>query len=258
MSFGDRDIYRALEAIRVSNELAEQDGEFNGKEYMWYPETEFYYQRNKKAFFAAKGGYNDESHNHNDAGTFSLWVNNTPVMIDAGVGTYTRQTFSGERYSIWTMQSNYHNLPMINGVPEKYGKNFKATDVKALRNNFSTNIATAYPEEAGVKEWVRSYSLKSNELVIKDKFKLKEAKEENIINFLTWGNVTVNRDNVTIDVNGVKAQLKFDNGKFDVKKETVVLTDKRLSDVWGSKVYRLSFTAKEKSFNGNYSFTIKY
>lgn len=258
MSFGDRDIYRALEAIRVSNELAEQDGEFNGKEYMWYPETEFYYQRNKKAFFAAKGGYNDESHNHNDAGTFSLWVNNTPVMIDAGVGTYTRQTFSGERYSIWTMQSNYHNLPMINGVPEKYGKNFKATDVKALRNNFSTNIATAYPEEAGVKEWVRSYSLKSNELVIKDKFKLKEAKEENIINFLTWGNVTVNRDNVTIDVNGVKAQLKFDNGKFDVKKETVVLTDKRLSDVWGSKVYRLSFTAKEKSLNGNYSFTIKY
>lgn len=258
MSFGDRDIYRTLEAIRVSNELAEQDGEFNGKEYMWYPETEFYYQRNKKAFFAAKGGYNDESHNHNDAGTFSLWVNNTPVMIDAGVGTYTRQTFSGERYSIWTMQSNYHNLPMINGVPEKYGKNFKATDVKALRNNFSTNIATAYPEEAGVKEWVRSYSLKSNELVIKDKFKLKEAKEENIINFLTWGNVTVNRDNVTIDVNGVKAQLKFDNGKFDVKKETVVLTDKRLSDVWGSKVYRLSFTAKEKSLNGNYSFTIKY
>lgn len=258
MSFGDRDIYRTLEAIRVSNELAEQDGEFNGMEYMWYPETEFYYQRNKKAFFAAKGGYNDESHNHNDAGTFSLWVNNTPVMIDAGVGTYTRQTFSGERYSIWTMQSNYHNLPMINGVPEKYGKNFKATDVKALRNNFSTNIATAYPEEAGVKEWVRSYSLKSNELVIKDKFKLKEAKEENIINFLTWGNVTVNRDNVTIDVNGVKAQLKFDNGKFDVKKETVVLTDKRLSDVWGSKVYRLSFTAKEKSLNGNYSFTIKY
>lgn len=52
-------------------------------------------------------------------------MNQTPILIDAGVGTYTRQTFSNERYSIWTMQSNYHNLPMINGVPEKYGKNIK-------------------------------------------------------------------------------------------------------------------------------------
>src|SRR5207237_4974079 len=30
-----------------------------------------------------------------------------PVLIDAGVGTYTRQTFSPRRYEIWTMQSAY-------------------------------------------------------------------------------------------------------------------------------------------------------
>ena len=47
-----------------------------------------------------------------------LYINSIPVFLDAGVGTYTRKTFSSERYSIWTMQSNYHNLPMINGVPE--------------------------------------------------------------------------------------------------------------------------------------------
>ncbi len=29
------------------------------------------------------------------------------------------KTFSGERYTIWTMQSNYHNLPMINDVSAK-------------------------------------------------------------------------------------------------------------------------------------------
>ena len=106
---------------------------YTGVSYTWYPETEFCYVRNKKAFFAAKGGYNDESHNHNDAGSFSLWVNNMPVIIDAGVGTYTRQTFSSERYTIWTMQSNYHNLPMINGVPQKYGRQYKVRKLKLRR-----------------------------------------------------------------------------------------------------------------------------
>ena len=38
-------------------------------------------------FVAAKGGFNNESHNHNDVGTFSLYVNTIPVIIDAGVGT---------------------------------------------------------------------------------------------------------------------------------------------------------------------------
>ena len=55
----------------------------------WYPETEFCHMKNKSGMFvAAKGGFNNESHNHNDAGTFSLYVNTIPVLIDAGVGTY--------------------------------------------------------------------------------------------------------------------------------------------------------------------------
>ena len=59
-------------------------------------------------------------------------------MIDAGVGTYNRQTFSEQRYDIWTMQSNYHNLPMINGVPQKNGPEFKTTDTKAISGIWSS------------------------------------------------------------------------------------------------------------------------
>ncbi len=33
--------------------------------------------------------FNNESHNHNDAGTFSLYLNTIPVLIDAGVGRGT-------------------------------------------------------------------------------------------------------------------------------------------------------------------------
>lgn len=258
LSFKGRDLFRILEAFLVEDELCAYQEVYTGVPYTWYPETEFCYVRNKKAFFAAKGGYNDESHNHNDAGSFSLWVNNTPVIIDAGVGTYTRQTFSSERYTIWTMQSNYHNLPMINGVPQKYGRQYKATEVKATKNSFSANIATAYPDEAGVKKWIRSYTMKSGALVISDRFELNEIKKENVINFLSWGGIIIKDGVIEISVNGVEGTLKYDSKRFEVKKECVKLTDKKLSSVWGPEVYRLSFIAKEKEQKGCYTFTIHF
>ena len=258
ISFAGRDLFRIFESFIINKDLSEYQQEYTGDRYTWYPETEFYYVRNNKAFLAAKGGYNDESHNHNDAGSFSLWVNDMPIMIDAGVGTYTRQTFSSERYTIWTMQSNYHNLPMINGIPQKFGSKYKATDVKASRKGFSANIATAYPEEAGVKTWIRSYEMKSGELTVNDRFELDEVKSENIINFLTWGDVVIKDGKVEISVNGVKAQVKFDNRKFDVKKESVKLADKKLSNVWGDEIYRLSFIAKDKKIKDSYIFKIIY
>ena len=258
LSFKGRDLFRILEAFLVEDELCAYQEVYTGVPYTWYPETEFCYVRNKKAFFAAKGGYNDESHNHNDAGSFSLWVNNTPVIIDAGVGTYTRQTFSSERYTIWTMQSNYHNLPMINGVPQKYGRQYKATEVKATKNSFSANIATAYPDEVGVKKWIRSYTMKSGALVISDRFELNEIKKENVINFLSWGDIIIKDGVIEISVNGVEGTLKYDSKRFEVKKECVKLTDKKLSSVWGPEVYRLSFIAKEKEQKGCYTFTIHF
>ena len=258
ISFRGRDLFRILEAFLVEDELCAYQEAYTGVSYTWYPETEFCYVRNKKAFFAAKGGYNDESHNHNDAGSFSLWVNNMPVIIDAGVGTYTRQTFSSERYTIWTMQSNYHNLPMINGVPQKYGRQYKATEVKATKNSFSANIATAYPDEAGVKKWIRSYTMKSDALMISDRFELNEIKKENVINFLSWGDIIIKDGVIEISVNGVKGTLKYDTKMFKVKKECVKLTDKKLSSVWGGEVYRMSFSAKVKELKGCYTFTISF
>ena len=258
VSLGGRDMYRTLEALKIYSELKETDSNYEILKFSWYPETEFCYLRNEKAFLASKGGYNDESHNHNDAGTFSLWVNNTPIIIDAGVGTYTKNTFNSKRYDIWTMQSNYHNLPMINGIAQKYGKHYKATQTKATKNGFSTNIAKAYPEEACVNEWIRSYQLRNNELTIKDQFELSETKKENQINFLTWGDINITDKAVEIIVNGTKAILQYDHNTFEVKKDTINLDDKRLSNVWGNRIYRISFTAKEKVLKNHYIFKIKF
>lgn len=256
-----RDIFRTLQSILYAKDMEQVKPVYESPAYTWYPETEFCYMTNKSGlFFAAKGGYNNESHNHNDAGTFSLYLHTTPVFIDAGVGTYTRQTFSSERYTIWTMQSNYHNLPMINGVPQSFGAKYKATDVSfnSKSSTFSANIATAYPEEAGVNKWLRTYTLGKGDLKIKDTFTLNELKDFNRVNFLTWGQVDIATPGVVaIEVNGEKVNLQYDKNTFTPSLETITLDDPRLSNVWGKEIYRLSLTAKKKALSGTYVYTIK-
>ena len=149
---------------------------------------------NKGFFFAAKGGYNNESHNHNDVGTFVLYYNNDPILIDAGVGTYMAKTFSNQRYDIWTMQSAYHNLPMINGFQQSFGTKFKSSDVTFKNEKskavFSLNIAKAYPAVAKCRTWMRNYTLdRKKGLTIDDKFELDSLIGNNTLNLLVAGNV---------------------------------------------------------------------
>ena len=74
---------------------------------------------------------------------------------------------------------------MINGIPQSFGQNYKATDVvcQPKKRFFSANIATAYPKEAEVNSWTRAYSLGDKQLTITDNFSLKSAKEPNQVNF---------------------------------------------------------------------------
>ena len=258
-SFGT-DIFRGLQTLLYAEDLAKVEAKLATPAYSWYPETEFCYMSNPNGFFVAtKGGYNNESHNHNDAGTFALYINSTPMLIDAGVGTYTRQTFSSERYSIWTMQSDYHNLPKINGVPQSFGGEYKATNVKfdPKRMTFSAELATAYPKEAQVASWNRSYKLNKKELQITDRFELTNAQAANQINFLTWGNVDLSTPGaIYITVNQEKIKLSYNAAQFTPQLETISLDDKRLSDVWGNEIYRLSLNAKEKTKSGAYTYSI--
>ena len=254
------DAFRSLQSLLCCNDLAKATPKHEMPDVTWYPETEFCYMKNKHGMFVAtKGGFNNESHNHNDAGTFSLYLNTIPVLIDAGVGTYTKQTFGKDRYKIWTMQSDYHNLPMINGISQKFGQDYKATNTVCNEKNrfFSTDIAAAYPAEAKVKSWVRSYKLDDRKLVVADNYTLNEVLAPNQVNFLTWGNVTFpSPGKVRIEVRGQKVELDYP-AQFKAELETVKLDDPRLSNVWGKEIYRITLKAEEKKMTGNYKFVIQ-
>jgi hypothetical protein len=261
LAVGMADLLREFETWRCRPLLSSWTADYKAPAFVWYPQTEFCYMRRGAAFVAAKGGFNDESHNHNDVGTFIAYCHNSPLLIDAGVGTYTRLTFSSARYTIWTMQSNYHNLPLINGIAQQCGSRYKATGTKADATHFtfSTDIAQAYPAEAAVNSWVRSYRLTDHKLLISDTFQLGQAKAANKVNFLTCGEVDVSRCGVVaIKVRGHVSLLRYDAATFAATVEQVPLTDVRLSRVWGSTLRRLTLTAKTLVRSGRYAYELEF
>jgi len=256
-----RDFFRTVENVAHYNELLQTKPALNNTVYTWYPQTEVCFLKNKQGcFFAAKGGHNNESHNHNDVGTFSLYFDETPVLIDAGVGTYNRQTFSDERYSIWTMQSNYHNLPLINGEPQHFGSAYRAKDVvfDAKKATLELDISGAYGKEAAVKSWKRRYVLSDAGLTIDDVFELNVEKAPNQLNFLTWGKPNVSKTGeVVLEKGGKRMRLLYDAAQFTPSVDVIPQTDPRLSNVWGSELYRLQLTAKKTILRGRYQISIR-
>ena len=256
----NRNILGVLEKIKVHPDLMKQSSAIVTSKYTWYPQTQFCYMRRPRLFFAAIGGHNNESHNHNDVGSFMLYSDTVPMFIDAGVGTYTKQTFSDKRYDIWTMRSKFHNIPTINGYEQSPGAEYKARNVNfdASKSTFSADIAGAYPKEAAVKIWKRTYKVESDiKLTITDVFQLDEIKQKNQLNFLTWAKPDISKKGVVvIEKDGAKIKLTYNKDELECNVEQIKLTDKKLSNVWGDSIYRLILTAKKSSLEGKYSLVI--
>jgi len=252
-----RDIFRAFEDLRCFPQLKHTQAALPQNAFKWYPETQFLYLKKEGFFFAAKGGFNNESHNHNDVGSFILYQDQQPLFIDAGVGTYTKKTFSDDRYSIWTMQGAYHNLPQINGTDQAFGKEYKAENVVFLpeQNKFQLDIGKAYPKTANIEHWNRSYRLAADGLTIADEFKISNPTRANIIHFLVAKEPKITKGVITLG-DGL-AVLHFNDGQFVASYESIPQDDPRLSQVWGERLYRISLKAKSIKSTGKYNFIIK-
>lgn len=133
----------------------------------------------KGMFLAAKAGNNGEMHNHNDCGNFMVYYNGNPVIIDTGVGRYTKQTFSPDRYKLWFMQSGYHNLPSFDGIDQNNGAAFTSSE-KIFNENersISCELKYAYPSSACIESYKRHSALKDGEVTVTECISLSEKKQ---------------------------------------------------------------------------------
>jgi hypothetical protein len=208
----------------------------------------------KGFFIAAKGGHNAESHNHNDVGNFILYRDGRPILIDAGVETYSRKTFSSQRYEIWTMQSAYHNLPTIDGVMQSPGRQFAARDVRYEADGdhaqLQLDIAAAYPKQGNVKSWTRTICLnRGTDIGITENYTLEKPGKGITLTLLTPCKVSVQKEGQLLleTVDGAEprtsVRVLFDGGKLKPVLETISIEDARLRSVWPEQLTRILLKA---------------
>jgi Heparinase II/III-like protein len=231
---------------------------------VWLPEIQVMTARDAAGssaglFVAAKGGHNEESHNHNDCGTFVAYLDGWPLFIDVGVETYTAKTFNmKERYKIWTMQSQWHNLPTINGRMQSDGRAFAAREVAYSSDDkeasLRLDLAAAWPADVGIRSWIRTIRLLRNKaLVVTDDYHLDAAREPVVFNFMTTRPLDIGTPGV-VRMGGFPgepssrgADLRHDPLALTPEVDTVEVTDPNLRSNWGPTMFRLRLIERTPS-----------
>jgi hypothetical protein len=220
-------------------------------------------------FLAAKAGHNAESHNHNDVGSFIVALDGRPPLIDVGVGVYTRQTFGPERYQIWTMQSSWHNVPEVDGVPQAPGHQYAARRVQGLlcadAAELSLDLAGAYPPEAGIRSWRRRIRLDraragsgsaggsagGARILIEDAWDIDHGPERTVVYLIAAREPRlVAEGRLIIPADDDDLAIDYPHADFAAGIEERPVDDPRLAATWGPDVYRITLAARHPGSQG--------
>ena len=205
---------------------------------IYYPSVGVCIARRGGWHLAAKAGCNDDSHNHNDTGSVTLYRGGRPFLIDLGVETYSRKTFSSERYTIWTMQSGWHNLPTFGGVQQKDGPQYRAQDVNVSLEgpcvSMSMELAAAWPEEAKLESFRRLIEFSTGGLSVRDV--CRGSYSSAFLSLMVCGKPAVH--GACVDV-GELGRIAFEGLAGPVAIDTVPVNDARLRIAWPDTVYRI-------------------
>ncbi|MEL3947299.1 heparinase II/III domain-containing protein [Streptomyces sp. LNU-CPARS28] len=265
------DLRRTVDALLDREWNTAGPGAYALPAHTWLPDTQVMVARTtpgstRGLLVAAKGGHNDESHNHNDVGTFIVALDGRPLIVDAGVGTYRRETFSEERYAIWSMTSEYHNVPVIDGYGQPPGPGFRATGVTALHtadtDTFTCELASAYPPQIRPATWQRSVRLgraEGERVEIDDTWAFSAAPRSLALHLLVGGELTLGPQGhaAVTPRDGRSLLLTWDSAAFTAEAEAVPLTDPAFTCVWGPSLHRLILTACGPATQGRHRLTAR-
>lgn len=216
----------------------------------YLPDLQIAGVRHGEWFLFAKGGNNDEQHNHNDVGSIAIYDGETPVLVDVGIGVYNRYTFEPEtRYTLipWTRSQN-HNLPLINNIEQKEGAEFRADSFSVEQGRIAISFADAYPSAAGIKELTRTLTLTEGGITCTDRFAFASAERQEVTEVL-MSVLPVRVENDTAII-AERYLVRADKGTLST--EFLSFADEKLEREWGCDgVTRILF-----SCNGEEAITL--
>ncbi len=213
--------------------------------------------------FSAKGGANNESHNHNDIGHFIIGDGHDLFLTDLGAGEYTRDYFGEKRYTFLANRALGHSLPLIQGKEQKAGE-FQAENVHFQVFNehiseFSLEMAETYPEVEGLqsfhRKWVVDEQKKS--VLLEDALSFKSFDQAIVTeNFVSLFKPILLDNRIIWRGNGSELILEFDRN---------IDTPKIIADVFSdhdgvhTNVYLTQLENKQKNcqYARRYSFKLE-
>jgi len=208
---------------------------------------------------ACRGGHNGAPHGHNDIGNFIVLLDGEPLVVDAGVGTYTAKTFSADRFQIWTMRSAYHNVPFVADTEQAAGADRAAEllrcDDHGDRAELALDLAGAYPDEAGIEHWERTISLvRDQAVVVADAWQLRRSASVEL--HLLF------RDEPVIDIDtGVlrfeHAVIRFEPRPARLTLDSIPLDDSTLTTNWDREQLWRAVASFESARTGSVGMTVK-
>lgn len=204
---------------------------------LWLPDLQIRMVRRNGWILTVKGGHNGESHNHNDVGSFMLYADGDPEIVDAGNMVYTARTFSDQRYELWNTRSAFHNVPLIARQEQQAGQKHRARQVVRLENGLRLDMALAYSEEAGVRTCLRQAELDTDGLRVADQIEL-EKPGEVIWVFLYRKKPSLKDGLLSTD----RVRLKIPEG-WQTAVEEIPVTDPRMSRSWPGSLWRVRIAA---------------
>jgi len=202
-------------------------------------------------FLAVQTAPNARSHGHHDSGSVIVFHDGAPVFVDPGVEAYTARTFGKDRYAIWTMQSGYHNLPLVAGRMQ-VGRDARdrasgvRVDDAPGATGMTMELATTFGLEAGIRTWRRRVALErdANRVTLRETFRLERAAPVALVFMTPRRPQAAEAGTVALPLAGGRTvRLRYDARVLRAEVERIGLADPGLRHEWGEALYRIRLVA---------------
>jgi hypothetical protein len=216
----------------------------------------------KPVVLAVTAGHNDGHHSHVDVGSFVYHIDGESLIPDAGRGKYSKSYFRQQRYQNIFNNAYSHNIPRIGGHMQQPGPEFGGRqqfygtiDECGERDGQKfvvVDFHTAY-DLPGLALARRTLSLDENGVAhLQDEFAFTESPLPIEEAFVTWHEVEVNGDTVTITGERSAITVQADGAAFHVeylekesRENERVGVLKRITTTVSGTVFSLRITPKE-------------
>ena len=196
-----------------------------------YGHSQQLFWKRGRFLIAIKGGSNHEPHNHNDVGHFVIGKDGLFHVLDMGTASYTRSSFSGDRYKNYPQSGLSHNPLVFDGIPQQAGNGHaEQFEASGDESTFTCRmeISSCYPKELGLHSYWRSFVFDGHTLSVKDEWKAEQP--------LT-PSMTLLHQPPAIAFTSPLAS----------KTEPYPLEDAGLQNAWGDTLYRTILTGEPAS-----------